>query len=175
VSKAFTKDDDGSAPQFVRSRPPLPRGVPNYVTARGLAELRDEREQLEAERARWEAAGDAPTAAAVGARMVELDARIGSAVVVAPPAGEARETIRFGASVLVRGVGEGGDREIERRYQIVGVDEADAASGRIAFTAPLARALLGRRMGDVAQLETLHGEESWLIRSVTYDDVPDPG
>ena len=174
MSKAFTKDDDGSAPQFVRSRPPLPRGVPNYVTARGLAALRDERGRLEAERARWEAAGDAATAAAVGARTVELDARIGSAVVVAPPPGAGRETVRFGASVVVRGGGDRGDGGGDRCYQIVGVDEADAGSGRIAFTAPLARALLGRRVGDVAQLETLHGEESWLIRSVAYDDVPDP-
>ena len=185
VSKAFTKDDDPSAPQFVRSRLPLPRGVPNYVTARGLAALRDERARLEAERARWEAAGDAAAAAAVGVRMVELDARIGSALLVAPPAGEGRDTIRFGASVVVRGEGERGDRErgdrergdreLERCYQIVGVDEADAASGRIAFTAPLARALLGRRVGDVAQVETAHGEESWLIRGIAYDEAPDPG
>jgi transcription elongation factor GreB len=178
VSKAFTKDDDPAAPQFVRSRLPLPRGVPNYVTARGLAALRDERARLEAERARCEAAGDAAAAAALGVRMVELDARIGSALVVAPPVGEGRDTIRFGASVVVRGDGGRGDRErgdrvIERCYQIVGVDEADAASGRIAFTAPLARALLGRRVGDVAQVETAHGEESWLIRGVAYDEAPD--
>jgi transcription elongation factor GreB len=173
VSKAFTKDDDASAPQFVRSRLPLPRGVPNYVTARGLAALRDERARLESERARLEAAGDAAAAAAVGVRMVELDARIGSALLVAPPTGEGRDTIRFGASVVVRGDGERG--ELERCYQIVGVDEADAASGRIAFTAPLARALLGRRVGDVAQVETLHGEESWLIRGVAYDEALEPG
>jgi transcription elongation factor GreB len=175
VSKAFTKDDDPAAPQFVRSRLPLPRGVPNYVTARGLAALRDERARLEAERARCEAAGDAAAAAALGVRMVELDARIGSALVVAPPAGEGRDTIRFGASVVVRGDGDRGGRGIDRCYQIVGVDEADAASGRIAFTAPLARALLGRRVGDVAQVETAHGEESWVITGVAYDDASGPG
>ena len=164
MSKAFTKDDDGSAPQFVRSRAPLPRGVPNYVTARGLAALRQERVQLEAERARWEAAGDGAAAGAVTARLVELDARVGSAVVVAAPAGEGRETIRFGASVVIVD-----DGEVERRFQIVGVDEADAAAGRVAFTAPLARALLGRRVGERAQVETAHGEENWLIRSIDYE------
>jgi transcription elongation GreA/GreB family factor len=70
-------------------------------------------------------------------------------------------------------VGEG-EREIERRFQIVGVDEADAASGRIAFTAPLARALLGRRAGEIAQVDTQHGEEGWLIRAIAYE-TPDPG
>jgi transcription elongation factor GreB len=171
VSKAFTKEDDGGTPQFVRSRPPLPRGVPNYVTARGLAALREERGGLESERSRWEAAGDAAAAAAVTARLVELDARIGGAEVVGAPAGEGRETIRFGAWVVLVGEGE---REIERRFQIVGVDEADAASGRIAFTAPLARALLGRRAGEIAQVDTQHGEEGWLIRAIAYE-TPDPG
>jgi transcription elongation factor GreB len=187
VSKAFTKDDDTGAPQFVRSRAPLPPGVPNYVTPRGLAALREERGRLEAERLRWETAGDMAAAAAVTARMVELEARIGSAVLAVPPAGQARETVRFGAWVVVvqqqagAGGGDGdgeGAREVERRYQIVGVDEADAASGRIAFTAPLARALLGRRAGETAQVNTLPGQEArvvtWLIRDIAYES-PEPG
>jgi transcription elongation GreA/GreB family factor len=116
-----------------------------------------------------EAADDAAAAAAVTARLVELDARIGGAEVVGAPAGEGRETIRFGAWVVL--VGEG---DVERRYQIVGVDEADAASGRIAFSAPLARALLGRRAGEIAQVDTQHGEEAWLIRAISYE-TPDPG
>jgi transcription elongation factor GreB len=165
VSKAFTKDDDTAPPRFVRSRVPLPPGTPNYVTARGLAALRDERVQLDAERARREAAGDTSAVAAVAARIADLDGRIGGAVVVPAPAPEAKETIRFGARVTV-----GGEAGSERRYQIVGVDEADAASGRIAFTAPLARALLGRRVGEIAQLSTGHGEESWLIRAVAYEE-----
>jgi transcription elongation factor GreB len=165
VSKAFTKDDDAGTPQFVRSRPPVPQGTPNYVTPRGLAALRAEHVRLEEQRARWEAAGDTAAAGAISARIVELDARIGSAVVVASPAaGQARETVRFGASVAV--VGEGG---VERHFQIVGVDEADAAAGRIAFTAPLARALLGRRVGDLAEVDTVHGEETWSIRAIGYD------
>lgn len=181
MSKAFTKDDDTGAPQFVRSRPPLPRGVPNYVTPRGLAALREERVRLDAERSRWETAGDAAAAGTVTARMVELDARIGCAVVVPRPAGEARETVRFGASVVLVQEHKGnsdGDGDVERRYQIVGVDEADAASGRIAFTAPLARALLGRRAGETAQVNALHGQEgrliTWLIRNIAYES-PDRG
>jgi transcription elongation factor GreB len=164
VSKAFTKDDDGAAVHFVRSRAPLPRDTPNYVTARGLAALRDERVRLEGERSRWEAAGDPAAVAALNARIGELEARIGSAEIVTPPAGEARNAIRFSATVVLES-----DQGVERRFQIVGVDEADAAAGRIAFTAPLARALLGRQVGDIVAMSTLHGEESWSVRAIAYD------
>jgi transcription elongation factor GreB len=167
VSKAFTKDDDGAVVQFVRSRAPLPRGIPNYVTARGLAALRDERVGLEGERSRRDAAGDLAAVAALSARLAELEGRIGSAEVVIAPAGEARAMIRFSATVTVQNEGDGGGGE--RRYQIVGVDEADAGAGRIAFTAPLARALLGRQVGDTVSISTLHGEESWSVRAITYD------
>jgi len=165
VSKAFTKDDDGAGPTFVRSRAPLPAGVPNYVTPRGLAALRDERARLEGERARWHAAGDAAAVAGLNARLGELEARIGSAEVVLPPVGAARATVRFGAAVVVAR-----DDGSERRCRIVGVDEADAAAGRIAFTAPLARALLGRQVGDAVSLSTASGDESWSVRSVAYGE-----
>ncbi len=55
-----------------------------------------------------------------------------------------------------------------RRYQIVGVDEADAASGKIAFVSPLARALLGRSAGDTAHVRTPRGEEELEIVAVEY-------
>ena len=51
---------------------------------------------------------------------------------------------------------------------IVGVDEADATNGRIAFVAPLARALLGKRPGDVVTFRTPRGEEELEVVSVTY-------
>ena len=54
---------------------------------------------------------------------------------VLPPVGTARATVRLGATVVVER-----DDGSERRCRIVGVDEADAAAGRIAFTAPFARA-----------------------------------
>ena len=56
----------------------------------------------------------------------------------------------------------------ERRYEIVGVDEADVAHGRVAFVAPLARALLGKRVGDVALLRTPRGEEELEVLAIDY-------
>lgn len=165
MSRAFTKEDREEAPLVV-PRAPLPTGVTNYVTARGLAALRDELASLEAARARSIASSQGAAAAEIaqyGARISELESRIGSAVLV--NASElSRDEVRFSAYVtLLAATGE------ERRYQLVGVDEADAAAGRIAFIAPLARALLGRRVGEVVTLRTPRGEEELELIRIEYD------
>jgi transcription elongation factor GreB len=167
MSKAFTKDDDaGDAPAFVSRRAPLPVGTPNYVTERGLAQLRSE---LASEQARWaertRQGGDAELARAAAlhaARMAELELRIASAELVDPHA-QPRDEVRFGASVTLRG-----ESGAERTYRIVGVDEADAAQGAVAFLAPLARSLLGKRVGDACVVKTPAGEDELEILSIRY-------
>jgi transcription elongation factor GreB len=165
VSKAFTQEETPDAPRVVPPRAPLPEGVPNYVTLRGLALLRAELAALDAERA---AATPDPEGAGalLAARRAQLEQRLASAQPVLPPA-EPTETVRFGASVRV--VGEDG----ARRYRIVGVDEADAAQGRIAFVSPLARALLGRAIGDRVRLHAPRGDEELEIVAVDHDPEPE--
>jgi transcription elongation factor GreB len=167
VSKAFTDEETAEPPRFVPPRAPLPPGVPNYVTARGLALLRTELDALAGERARAERElpepERAPALAALAQRRAELEDRIASAELVRPPA-EPTDTVRFGAVVTVAGAAG------ERRYRIVGVDEADAAQGRIAFVAPLARALLGRAAGDSVRVRLPRGEDELEILAVRYDD-----
>src|SRR5206468_1463880 len=131
--------------------------IPNYVTPRGLAALRTELAELVAALARVRAdrAGVEPerAKAAVLGRLAELEARLATAELVPWPS-EAPHEVRFGARVTVRNpAGE------LRTYQIVGVDEANAGEGRIAFVAPLARALLGKRAGEAALMRTPQGEE----------------
>jgi transcription elongation factor GreB len=150
VSKAFTKDDGPSLPEVRRHRPPLPQGSLNYVTTAGLEALRQELAQLEHESGGQSAAWRA-----------ELEERIASAVVPAPP--NDRTEIRFGALVRLRGQ-DTGDREL----RIVGVDEADPAAGLVAFVAPIARALLGRRLGDVVTVRTPGGMEEMEVLAVDY-------
>jgi transcription elongation factor GreB len=161
VSKAFTKDETYDEP-VVAARAPLPDGTPNWVTPRGLRLLRAELERLEAERA----AASATTSddderqrrlAILGQRQADLAERISGARVV-DPASVDIERVRFATCVVIRTV-EGADEGRERRIAIVGVDEADPASGRIAFTAPLARALVGAEVGDEVTLETARGDE----------------
>ena len=171
MSKAFTKDEAWDEP-IIPPRPPLPSGVPNYVTPRGLGLLRAELEQLETERHRLEVADRSDEAeyrrrlAILGGRTSDLAARIASAAVV-DPLHQPRDEVRFGATVTLRTVG-GEHAGAERRLEIVGIDEADAAHGRVAFTAPIARVILGRGVGDTAALDTPRGKELLEVVSIEY-------
>lgn len=164
MNKAFTKDDAASDPVLVPPRAPLPEGVVNYVTPRGLAALRDELRRLE--QARLDAdllSADERTRerALLTGRIQELEQRIVSATVVDPSA-QPHDRVRFGARVTV--LGDAG----ERCYEIVGVDEADARAGKLAFTAPLARVLLGKSVGESATLRSPRGEEELEILAIDY-------
>ncbi|MFI5314724.1 MAG: GreA/GreB family elongation factor [Myxococcota bacterium] len=156
MSKAFTDEEAGEDAPIVAPRAPLPAGVPNYVTARGLEMLREELAALSSELARANAiAGEKERGRALGAltqRRLELERRIATAEVVSPPS-ESVERVRFGVRVTVAGA------RGERSYRIVGVDEADPAQGAIAFVSPLARALLGRAVGDTVRWRSPRGDE----------------
>lgn len=169
MSKAFKGEDASEAPLVVPPRAPLPDGQPNYVTPRGMAALKAEHQELARERARLEGAESAEdrtrALAAVALRTAALEERLTSAQLV-DPARQPQDEVRFGATVTLRS----NDGE-ERRYTLVGVDEADAKVGRLAFVAPLARALLGKRAGDSAIVRTPRGEEEWEITCVAYDDA----
>lgn len=170
MSKAFKGEDASEAPVVVPPRAPLPPGATNYVTPGGLTALQAEHDKLAAERARAEAATEDPdrprTLSALGVRLAALEERLATAHVVEPASmtAEQRAEVRFGATVRVRG-----EPGAERRYRIVGVDEADAANGRIAFVAPLARALLGKRVGDAAIVRTPRGEEELEVLGIAYE------
>jgi transcription elongation GreA/GreB family factor len=120
VSKAFTReDDDAPVAPVTRRKVEIPDGVPNYITADGARTLRAE----------LAAGGDA-------VRMEELAEHLASAEIVEAIAGD---EVRFGSTVeLSNGA----------RYRIVGAIEADAKRGAINWQSPLARKLLGARVGD---------------------------
>ncbi len=73
-------------------------------------------------------------------------------------------TIKFGATVTV--VDE--DTEEERAYQIVGESEADVKSGRVSITSPIARALIGKTVGDTVEVTTPGGGKSYEILKVAF-------
>lgn len=165
MSRAFTKEDAGGGELLVVPRAPLPPGVPNYVTPRGLRQLQIEHAALERERSALEAADPADRVAqlnALAGRALELQARLASAQLI-EPSSEVHGRVRFGAQVRVRH--ESGE---ESRYRIVGVDEADAGLGLLAFTAPLSRALLGKRVGEVALLQTPRANEELEVLEIGY-------
>jgi len=172
MSKAFTKDDATEGPLIVPPRAPLPDGVPNYVTARGLRLLHAERAELEAERARLSATlgdDDARRHArtVLRARASALAARIASAIVVDPRT-QPQDEVRFGATVTLHTL-EGERAGEQRQLTIVGVDEADPAHGRVAMISPIARAILGCRQGDTAELTSDRGDQLIEIVAIEYD------
>lgn len=137
MSRAFVKEDAGDGGDGLPDRP-VSAHV-NYVTPEGLALIDAELARLQRE---FVAAGD--DRAALGRVQRELRywrARHASAEVVPPPADSGE--VRFGATVTIAR----GDGRVQT-FRIVGEDEADPARNSLAYVAPLARALIGKRVGD---------------------------
>ncbi len=72
--------------------------------------------------------------------------------------------VKFGATVSV--VDE--DTEEEARYQIVGEHEADVRSGKVSIASPIARAMIGKEMGDVVEVNTPGGVKAYEILKVEW-------
>lgn len=96
-------------------------------------------------------------------RIQELEAVIAHAEVIDPKE-LSGDKIMFGATVEL--VDEESEENVT--YQIVGEYEADLEKGRISVTAPIARALIGKRGGDSVEVETPRGTRYYEILSVTY-------
>jgi len=96
-------------------------------------------------------------------RISELEDKF-SRVDVIDPSKMDGETIKFGATVRV--VDE--DTETEHTYQIVGEYEANYEAGRLAFTAPLSRALIGKNVGDSVEVNTPKGAKAYEVLEVAY-------
>ena len=172
MSSAFLKNETADAPVVIPARAPLPPGTINYVTPRGLTLLRDELTELEAEHARVQTNTTEENErmrqlALLNGQLGNLNQRIASARVVDPQQ-QPHDEVRFGATVSLQnqtGKKAGG----ERRFTIVGVDEADATHGRVAFTAPIARTMQGKRAGETITLRTMKGEDVMEIMAIVYE------
>lgn len=173
MSRAFTKEDDAQTPPIIPPRAALPAGTPNYVTPQGLEQLRSELAQLEAERARAEANRDNDAdrtrlLSIFNGQISALNARLASAKLVDPRSQPANE-VRFGATVTLRTRSGGSPGLSERRFTIVGVDEASVGAGKVAFVAPLARAVQGAKLGQQITLRLGPKEEVVEVTAISYD------
>ena len=154
---------------------------PRFITPEGMRSLRTEYEQLFAterpklvETISW-AAGNGDRSENGDyiygrKRLREIDRRLSylsrvmkQAKVVDPAKQEQRDSVRFGAIVEVA------DEADERRtLTLVGEDEADATEGRISWAAPIARALVGARVGDERLVRLPAGEKSYEVIAIRY-------
>jgi len=96
-------------------------------------------------------------------RVGELEDKIARAEVI-DPSKLSGSAVMFGATVTLADE----DTDEEATYQIVGEDEADIKSRRLAITAPLARALIGKQKGDSVEVSTPRGAKSYEIIKVRY-------
>jgi transcription elongation factor GreB len=156
---------------------------PRFITAEGLKRIRQEYDEIFGierpklvETVSWAASlGDRSENADYiygKRRLREIDRRLAhlarimkAAKVVDPAAQPSRDQVRFGATV------ELADEDDSRRMlTIVGDDEADASAGRIGWSAPVARALIGAKVGDERIVRLPSGEKSYEIMSIRYPD-----
>ena len=154
---------------------------PRFITPQGLARIRAEYEQLFGEE-RPKIVDIVSWAASLGdrsenadylygkKRLREIDRRLSylskvmkSAKVVDPAKQEQRDTVRFGATIEL--ADENDDRRV---VTLVGEDESDASEGRISWAAPIARALIGARVGDERVVRLPAGEKSYEIVRISY-------
>jgi len=154
-----------------------------FITPEGLARIRaeyddllgDERPKI-VETVSWAASlGDRSENADYiygKRRLREIDRRLGylakimkQAKVVDPAAQPTRDQVRFGATVELAD-----EDDNRRKLTLVGDDEADASAGRIGWSAPLARALLGARVGDERIVRLPAGEKSYEVMEIRYPE-----
>ncbi|KPK58346.1 MAG: transcription elongation factor GreA [Gammaproteobacteria bacterium SG8_31] len=153
------------------------------LTARGAAMLRDELKKLKSvdrprviraiaearahgdlrENAEYHAAKDQQ--GFIEARIREIEGKLSHAQIIDVSKVETGGRVVFGSTVVLHDH----DSDAEITYQIVGEDEADIKQGRVSFTSPVARALIGRCQGDDVTVRTPTGERDYEILEVRYE------
>ncbi len=99
------------------------------------------------------------------ARIRDIEAKLGGAQVIDTSTLKQEGRIVFGVTVVIENM----DTEEEKRYQIVGDDEADFKAGKISVNSPIARGLIGKFEGDEARIETPKGVVEYEVMKVIYE------
>ena len=181
MSKAFTKEGNGEGDDEPEEPDALPKHVKNYMTRGGFAAMQEElRKLLREERPKiveivaW-AAGNGDRSEngdyiygkkrlrEIDRRVRYLTKRLEAAEVVDPDRQQGLAQVFFGATVTY--AREDG---AEQTVTLVGVDEANAAQGRISWISPVAKVLMKARVGDCVELRTPAGMETLEVLSIHY-------
>lgn len=152
MSRAFTREQDDE-PSDIGERPISEHR--NLVTPEGLRMIEDEAAALRGRLAKAEADGEREKIALISRDLRYWAARRESAEISVPDPGS--DVVRFGMSVTIEA-----EDGTSHRWKIVGEDEADATKGKISHVSPMAVALFGKGVGDLA---TVNGKE-WEITAL---------
>lgn len=166
MSRGFVKEEDQEEAPFIPPRAALPPGVTNYVTPEGLQQLRDEKRELEENRAHVGAKNETEARRArtlIDGKLKLLNERISTARVL-DPGSQVVSEVRFGARVELEKI----PGKQKQEFKIVGVDEADVKKNKIAFVAPLARAVTGKKEGEIVELNLGREVRKFRILKISY-------
>ncbi|MEQ1601667.1 MAG: transcription elongation factor GreB [Methylophilaceae bacterium] len=100
----------------------------------------------------------------IDGRLRFLMQRMDLAVIVDPATQQGLEKVYFGAWVTLYSL----ERETEHVYRIVGQDELEPTKGWISWVSPLAKAMLGKQIGDIVKVQTPAGEEEYEVQDIRY-------
>jgi transcription elongation GreA/GreB family factor len=166
MSRAFVKDDNEDRPSEELPERPV-SDSPNYVTPAGLRLLRERVDELTREHARLREAAEAfekPRLAVNERDLRYFQSRLDSAIVV-DVASEPKDEVHFGATVKA----EDEDGKVNR-FTIVGEDEADVKNDKISWLSPVAKALLGSRVGDTVIWNRPAGATTLEVLEIGYPE-----
>ena len=134
--------------------------IERHAVIQAIAEARAQGDL--SENAEYEAAKDKQ--GFIEGRILELEGKLAAAQVIDPSRLDAEGRVVFGATVDL----EDEDSGARFTYQIVGDDEADLKQGLVSISSPIARALIGKEVGDVADVQAPGGLRSYEIVAVRY-------
>lgn len=168
MSRGFVREGDQEEAPMIPPRAALPDNTPNYVTPEGFEALKTERIDLLAELSNFESADEREKrrkAAEIDGKLNLLNERINSARLL-DTKDQAMDEVRFGATVTY----QIDTAKSPVTLKIVGVDEANIREKKIAFIAPIAKVMIGKKEGEKTKL-SLGGEEREVkIIKITYSN-----
>lgn len=146
MSRGFVKEDDQEELPFVAPRAHLPANTPNYVTVNGKEELLKERETYLTELKNLQIENEKELRIAITTleRKIQMVEERISTAQITNIGSQLNDEIRFGNTVIIEDITE----KKSQKFQIVGVDEADIKKQKIAFTSPLAKSLLHKKINE---------------------------
>lgn len=164
MSRGFVKEDDQEEAPMIPPRASLPVGETNYVTPYGLKELNNEEAKLVENRANLDKENDTErrrAQAVIDGKLKLLRERISTARLL-DPKDQPEDEVRFGALVELK------QNSNTQKFQIVGVDEADVKKQKIAFVAPIAKAVTGKKVGEKVDFKLGDETRKLEILKITY-------
>ena len=166
MSRGFVKEDDLELAGTDVPERPISE-LPNYVTPDGLKQLKATEESLLNERELLAPQKEDQTAvqrlAMVDRDLRYIQVRLEQAILVEFPKNQTPSNVVFGTTVTVED-----DEGEQHHFQIVGEDEADIALNTVSFASPLAKALIGHKVGDSVRWKRPAGDLNLEIIHITY-------